>query len=131
MQQRSIVLFDGYCKFCHAGVRFIMQRDTQQRFVFVPLQDQRVQQFIQRRGLVEQDTFIVISHGCWLLRSDAALAIARRLSGPWHMLFLLILVPRPLRDAAYRLLAQWRYRIFGRFESCQLPSRYKPASSSS
>jgi predicted DCC family thiol-disulfide oxidoreductase YuxK len=36
--------------------------------------------------------------------------------------FLLQLVPRRVRDWGYRLVARQRYRIFGRYDACSVPS---------
>ncbi len=36
--------------------------------------------------------------------------------------FLLQLVPRPLRDSGYRIVAHNRYRIFGRYDTCPMPN---------
>ena len=52
----------------------------------------------------------------------AALRIARRLAGPWRLLGALVLVPRPLRDLAYGVVARWRHRLFGRADACALPT---------
>jgi len=58
-----------------------------------------------------------------LERSAAVMAALRVLPQPWPAVAALAaLVPQPLRDAAYRLIARWRYRVWGRVESCQLPA---------
>jgi predicted DCC family thiol-disulfide oxidoreductase YuxK len=56
------------------------------------------------------------------MRSDAALRIARNLRGAWPLLSLLVVVPRPLRDAIYDWIASHRYRWFGQADSCMIPS---------
>jgi predicted DCC family thiol-disulfide oxidoreductase YuxK len=58
-----------------------------------------------------------------LSRSDAVLALLSRLPSPWPTVAgALRLVPRPLRDLAYRLVARWRYRVWGRLETCPIPT---------
>ena len=54
-------------------------------------------------------------------RSDAALRTARALGAPWSWLWLLIAIPRPLRDAAYDFVARNRYHWFGRKQACPVP----------
>jgi predicted DCC family thiol-disulfide oxidoreductase YuxK len=56
------------------------------------------------------------------VRSTAALRIARRLTGAWPLLFLAIVVPRPLRDAVYNWVAHNRYDWFGRRDECRVPT---------
>jgi predicted DCC family thiol-disulfide oxidoreductase YuxK len=58
-----------------------------------------------------------------LLRSDAVLAILRQLPSPWPAIAACLqLIPRPLRDLGYRLIARWRYRIWGHLDTCPIPT---------
>jgi len=51
------------------------------------------------------------------------LTLLRELPSPWPAAAAALrLVPRPLRALGYRLVARWRYRIWGRLESCPLPT---------
>jgi len=59
------------------------------------------------------DSIMLICQGKVLLRSDAVLAIARGLRFPWPLLTVFRIVPRPIRDGAYRIFARNRYRWFG------------------
>lgn len=56
------------------------------------------------------------------MESDAALEIARLMGGPWRVFGAARLLPRGIRDWAYRLIARNRYRLFGRTESCRIPT---------
>jgi predicted DCC family thiol-disulfide oxidoreductase YuxK len=45
------------------------------------------------------------------------------LGGVWGLIGgTLRLVPPPLRDVGYSLVARYRYRIFGKKETCRLPT---------
>jgi predicted DCC family thiol-disulfide oxidoreductase YuxK len=57
-----------------------------------------------------------------LMRSDAVLAVTSRLGMPWRLLTIARIIPRPLRDAAYRWIARNRHQWFGGADSCHLPS---------
>ncbi len=57
-----------------------------------------------------------------LMHSDAVLAIARGLGWPWRAAGILSLVPRGLRDRLYRVVANNRYRWFGRHDVCWRPA---------
>jgi len=55
--------------------------------------------------------------------SDAVLMLLAQLPAPWPTLAALgRLIPRALRDVAYRAVARWRYRIWGRLETCPIPT---------
>ena len=65
---------------------------------------------------------MIVANGGELARdSDAVLAIAGGLGWPWKAATALRLVPKSIRDPAYRWLARNRYRIFGRRDACWVP----------
>jgi predicted DCC family thiol-disulfide oxidoreductase YuxK len=67
-------------------------------------------------------TFVLIADGKAYLRSDAAIRVTRYLAGGWRLLGAIRIIPRPLRDWAYDFVARNRYRWFGRFETCMVPT---------
>lgn len=122
--QRRIVLIDGVCHFCQGAVRFIVKRDPEGRFNFASLQSELGGELAGGVGFEassEPNTLVLIEDGKRYVRSTAALRIARRLRFPWPLLYALIIVPRPLRDAVYRWIARNRYRWFGKDDTCPIP----------
>ncbi len=120
-----ILLFDGVCNLCNGAVQFILRRDPAKRFRFAALQSPVGEQFLREHGIEpgRLDTLVLVEGGRAYLRSTAALRVARRLSGPWPLLYyLFIWLPRPLRDLAYNLVARNRYRLFGEREECMVPT---------
>jgi predicted DCC family thiol-disulfide oxidoreductase YuxK len=108
-------------------VRFIIQRDPRAHFRFASLQSDAARRICAEHGIPapassEPDSIVVIADGRALERSDAALAIAAQLPFPWRMLGVLRVLPRVLRDWAYRLVARNRHRWFGRTETCMVPT---------
>ncbi len=119
-----IVLFDGVCKFCNAGVNFILDRDAHRYFRFAPLQSETGQAFLRRFGMRtdDLDSIVLVEHGLPYRKTSAALRIAHHLGGAWPLLVVLFAIPPFLRDAAYDLLARNRYRWFGKTQSCRVPT---------
>jgi len=64
---------------------------------------------------------VLIEDGRIYLRSTASLRIARRMRFPWHLASLALAVPRPIRDAVYRVVAAVRHRIAGTSNACEIP----------
>ena len=119
----GVVLFDGTCAFCERSVRFIATRDPAGYFRFGASQSPQAAALLARHGLTRDTarSIILIEDGEVYLRSTATLRIARRLSWPWSMAAALLIVPTPLRDAAYRVVAAIRHRIAGRSNACDVP----------
>jgi predicted DCC family thiol-disulfide oxidoreductase YuxK len=125
-----VVLFDGHCNLCNGAVDFIIRRDPKGRFRFASLQSDAARELLAARGLEApeldggaQDTVLLVTPHAVYDRSTAALRVARRLSGAWPLAFWLLMpLPRALRDAVYRWVARHRLRWFGRRETCRMPS---------
>jgi predicted DCC family thiol-disulfide oxidoreductase YuxK len=121
-----ILLYDGVCGFCNQTVRTILKHDTQGTMRFAPLQSGLGTALKARHHLEEVDSLILVDRSTGaervFIRSNAALQVARYLGGWWKLLAVFSIVPRPLRDLLYDVFARYRYRLFGKYESCQLPS---------
>jgi predicted DCC family thiol-disulfide oxidoreductase YuxK len=120
----SIVLFDGVCNLCNGAVQFIIRRDRRRQFRFASLQSETGQERLRQMNLPTAafSTFVLSEGGKVYTRSTAALRIARRLPGAWPLLYAFVLIPRPVRDWVYDLVARCRYRLFGRQDSCMMPT---------
>ncbi|HYJ89952.1 MAG TPA: DCC1-like thiol-disulfide oxidoreductase family protein, partial [Pyrinomonadaceae bacterium] len=75
-----------------------------------------------KSDLIPIDSVILIENDKAYTHSTAALKILRRLGAPWSWLYAFVIVPKPIRDWAYRLFARYRYRLFGRKDQCMLPT---------
>jgi predicted DCC family thiol-disulfide oxidoreductase YuxK len=125
-----LVLYDGVCGFCNRSVQFILRRDPNAIFRFAALQSHFAAEILTRHGANPTDLdamYAVISPNqpdeCLLARSDAIVFILKQLGGVWRPLAAVLqLIPRVVRDAAYRLVARTRYCVFGRYDSCPVPS---------
>jgi predicted DCC family thiol-disulfide oxidoreductase YuxK len=118
----DVILYDGVCVFCSRWVRFVASRDQDRRFRFTAIQSDYGRRLAQafRIDPNDPDTNAVIHGGVAYFKSDAALTVLSNLPG-WDWVRMVRLVPKPLRDAVYDLVARNRYRIFGKYESCFIP----------
>ena len=123
-----MLFYDGHCGLCHRAVRFVLRHDRSgSRFRFAPLQGATFQSLVPagaQAGLPDS-VVLLTQDGILLVRSNAFLHILRRLGGRWGTLAsVLAVVPRPLRDVIYNLVARIRYRVFGtRLDLCPVVPR--------
>lgn len=119
-----LVLFDGVCKLCNGWAKFLIRHDRQQLFRLASVQSAEGQAILQYFGLPLDrfDTMAYVEDGQLLVRSTAVLRILAQLSPPWRWLVWLRLCPEVLRDWCYDRIALNRYRLFGRYDRCLLPS---------
>ncbi|QOZ37555.1 thiol-disulfide oxidoreductase DCC family protein [Bradyrhizobium sp. CCBAU 53421] len=124
----DVILYDGVCIFCSRWVRFVVARDAERRFRFTPIQSDYGTRLAKTFGIDpdDPDTNAVVHDGIAWMKSDAALTVLSHLPG-WRWTRALFVVPKPLRDAVYSLIARNRYKIFGKYETCFVPDADKRA----
>ena len=127
---KMIVFYDGLCGFCDRTVQYIIEKDRNDRFRFAPLQSDLAESTLPKHGKNPKDL-----NSLYLLtgqdeskeqvfeKSDAVIRIAEALGGKaarqvaWFKW-----MPKWIRDVGYTLFARFRYRVFGKKESCSLPT---------
>lgn len=119
----GVVLFDGTCAFCERAVVFIASRDPHAYFRFGASQTPAAAALLAPYGVSRETarSIILIEDGRVYLRSTASLRIAARLTTPWSWARILLLIPVPIRDAAYRVVAAVRHRLAGKSNACEVP----------
>ena len=119
-----VLLFDGVCTLCDASVQFVIDHDPASTFRFASLQSDVGKQLALDYGVDvgALDTLVLIDGGRAFVRSEAVLRAASRLGRPWSWLGALHIIPRSLRDAAYRVVARNRVRLFGQRDACRIPT---------
>ena len=124
MPEPDVIVFDGECLLCSRTAQFVLKHDRRRRFRLTTAQGESGQGLYRALGLRADafETMLVVRDGRAFTESDAALAIASGLGWPWRAVSAARIVPRPLRDAVYRLVARNRYRWFGRRDACWAPT---------
>jgi predicted DCC family thiol-disulfide oxidoreductase YuxK len=119
-----IILFDGVCNFCNFWIDFIIKRDANYIYKFASLQSETGKEIAARFSINKKDidSVVLIKDEKYFIKSDAVLEIVKELNSSWKILYLLKVIPRPFRDLIYDLVAKKRYAIFGKRDSCRVPS---------
>jgi len=106
-------------------VNFIIKRDPEGVFAFTPMQSELAHGLMKKYKVPDLgiETVLLIKNDQCFVFSDAALEITKDLTGLWFLFTIFRFVPRPFRDAIYKLLARNRYKLFGRKNTCMVPSK--------
>jgi predicted DCC family thiol-disulfide oxidoreductase YuxK len=124
----TVLLYDGLCGFCNKTVQMILKRDRRGAMRFAALQSAYGEAVKARHPELQNvDSVVLVEHGGdgrerVFIRSDAALRIATYLGGWWKLLLAFRVVPRVVRDFCYDLFARYRYKFFGKYDQCLVPS---------
>jgi predicted DCC family thiol-disulfide oxidoreductase YuxK len=105
-------------------VQFVINRDTQNKFLFASLQSDTGQNVLKHFELntTEFKTLVLLQDKEIYTKSTGALRILKQLDGIWKISYIFILIPSPIRDFFYNFVAANRYRFFGKKEYCMMPS---------
>lgn len=118
-----IVFFDGVCGLCNHFIDFLFRKDKHDIFKVSPLQGELAKQLLEPQLVENEFKSIILRDAVGIHQgSTAVLRILARLGGIWRVLSWLQLLPEPFRDFFYYLVARNRYRIFGKKESCRIPT---------
>ena len=124
LADHDVIVFDGVCVLCSGFFRFVTRVDTAARFRFVTAQSPLGQEIYRDLGLPTEDfeTNLVIVDGTIHQRLDAFAAAVGALGWPWRALSGVRWLPGPIKDPLYSTIARNRYRIFGRTDTCMMPT---------
>lgn len=118
----SILLFDGDCNFCSFWVKFVIERDKNDRFRFASLQSEKGKELLSKYHLnPDLSTVVLIKDGRAKTKSSAALYVAKELKGIYQFAFVFMMIPKFIRDWVYDVIAANRKKIM-KGDSCIIPT---------
>lgn len=133
--REALLLYDGQCGFCASSVQWILRNDRQGTLRFAPLQGETARPILAAHPELATVDSVVWVEGVGearealearevvRVRSEAALAVARYLGGGWSVAArLAALIPRPLRDRGYDLIARHRHKLTRNGPECLVPT---------
>ncbi len=116
----KIIIFDGICGLCNSSVNILIKLDKHKLFQYTSLQGKFVKTLEINPDI---DSIIFYDDGMLYYRSEAILKILNSLGGIWVFTNIFYIIPRVIRDHIYDLIAKYRYKIFGKMESCRVPTK--------
>lgn len=122
-----MLLYDGVCGVCNAAVRTILRFDPHGTLRFAALDSDFARAVFARHPTIKDvDSVVFVDEPEQpgervAVRSSAALRVVDYLGGPWKLFGVARVIPAPLRDWLYDRIADVRYRIFGKYDTCPLP----------
>ena len=123
----KIILYDGSCNLCHLSIEFVRKKEGMRQFIYYTLQSKEGLELLKKHSgkQISPESVIFIQNNTIFSKSTAAIRIIKHLKFPWNLLYILILVPVPIRDYFYNIIAKYRFKIFGYRNSCILPVNEK------
>ena len=127
-RDKHIIFFDGVCNMCNSFVRLIIKLDYKEQFIFCPISSKKGQKIINKFSLDLKniDSILLLKNNKITLKSEAVIEILVSLNLLFRFFLILKILPSKLLDLIYDFIAKYRYKLFGRKESCIIPDeKYK------
>tara|TARA_B100001758_G_C18334606_1_gene570853 strand:- start:855 stop:1292 length:438 start_codon:yes stop_codon:yes gene_type:complete len=126
---KSIIFFDGECVLCNRYILFVSYNDKKDNFRFMSLQNKEIDKLINLRHEIKGhgDSILLMEGKIIKSKSAAVLSILSQLNFPYNLLSFFYIIPKPVRDTLYDLIAKYRYKIYGRTEQCAIIDKHSNA----
>lgn len=120
-----VILFDGVCKLCNTWSQFIIKYDRRKRFKLCSVQSPEGQSILKHFNMPTGhfDTMLYVEGNQCFDKSDAFLNIVNKLGFPWRILYVFKIIPTGIRNWLYDRIALNRYNLFGKYDSCMMPTK--------
>lgn len=119
---KGIIVFDGYCVLCNKTVKFLIKIDKRKELLFTTLTS-KLGQEIAGEIPPGKESIVFVEEEQKFTKSDAVLRVLQAVGMPWSLLTILRIVPKFIRDSIYMLIANNRYKIFGKKDECMIPDK--------
>ena len=125
-ENKLIILFDGVCNMCIGSVQFIIKKDSKDIFRLASIQSSVGQEIIKKYSIdiQKKDSIVLINGGNISYQSTAVLYVLYKLNTFWKFFLIFYIIPYPIRDYIYYLVAKSRYSLFGKRDTCIVPDEY-------
>tara|TARA_B110000240_G_scaffold186415_1_gene223037 strand:- start:497 stop:907 length:411 start_codon:yes stop_codon:yes gene_type:complete len=122
---QPLVLFDGFCNLCNSSVQYVIKHDRHNKFKFASLQSDAAKEILLQFNENNSDlnSIILIDNNKIFKKSLAVLRLLKILGGVYTLLYIFIIIPKPLRDWVYDYIAKNRYKWYGKKDSCMIPTK--------
>ena len=119
----KVILFDGICNLCNGAVNWVIDHDKRNKFKFASLQSDYGKLIIDKSGLKNDylNTIVLVDEDRIYLRATAVLRVLKEIGGFYSLLYIFNVIPSPILNFFYNIVAKYRYRWFGKRDTCRMP----------
>lgn len=123
MNKGPILFFDGVCNLCNSTVDFLIERDSNQVIKYSSLQGKTASEILSGKYTQDLNTVVLYQNGKIYIKSEAVIRALIHLGPKYALSSIFLIIPGFIRDFFYNLIAKNRYRIWGKKDTCRLPTQ--------
>lgn len=115
----NVLIYDGDCNMCSRLIRFVVKINRNRHLFITDFNSEWTQNNIEIDERI--DSLVYVRNREEYIYSDAVIHLLMDTRKLFRPFVILKVIPKQLRDAAYRWIARNRKRIFSS-DSCEMPS---------
>lgn len=126
MNNPPVLIFDGVCSLCNGLVHFVLRHEKQPLIRFTPLQSEQAKALFKKHHINQpaSNSVVFIVDDRVFLESEAAFKLAGYLKFPYSTFVIFKILPLFITNGFYRVVANNRYKVFGKRDSCMVPDAH-------
>ena len=121
--KKIALVIDGHCIMCNSLAIWISKRDKENILMITSLDSNYIKENFQEINSGKNVILINEIEQKIFGKSTAIIQCLKIIGYRKEILYLMNLVPTVIRDIIYDMIAKYRYKIFGKKESCDINSK--------
>ncbi|MFT7612690.1 MAG: putative DCC family thiol-disulfide oxidoreductase YuxK [Parvicellaceae bacterium] len=124
LDNSPILLYDGVCNLCNRSVQRVIKYERQPNIKFAALQSDFGHELLKSydKNPLDLNSLVLVQNGKVYQKSRAVFKVAAQMKLPFPFIYFFWLIPFFIRDWMYTLVANRRYRWYGKQDECWIPT---------
>lgn len=119
--KKNILFFDGFCHLCNGYINFLV-RLSSDKFLFASIQGSTAKKYLTPEQISQIESVLYYKNEKLLKKSDAVIESLFDVSPLFFWIKIFYLIPFKIRNYIYNLIARYRYKLFGKSDTCRIPT---------
>ena len=119
--KKDIIVFDGLCVMCNSFFKWVLKNDKDDKYLFANIQSNFYKKNMDINKSI--DSIILIKESSVFYESEAIKYILKDLDKFFLLQLVLNVTPKFISNFFYKIIANNRYKIFGKKDKCELPNK--------
>ena len=120
LKNNEIIIYDGICVLCNKYIKWVLDKDKENLFLISNLQSKFTEEKFPELRKIDS-VAVIKKNGEIIQKSKAVNHILKSINRLILLRTILNILPLSISNFFYDIVAKSRYKVFGKYDSCQLP----------
>tara|TARA_B100000214_G_scaffold100203_1_gene69855 strand:- start:141 stop:545 length:405 start_codon:yes stop_codon:yes gene_type:complete len=120
LKNNEVIIYDGICVLCNKYIKWVLDKDKEKFFLITNLQSKFTEEKFPELRKIDS-VAVIKKNGEIVQKSKAVNHILKSINRLILLRIILNILPLSISNLFYDIVAKSRYKVFGKYDSCQLP----------